>query len=90
MAYFVSAKDGSKHILLLGPFTSETACKEYSEFKEDNPNSKLSDVIDACCKIDRKAHFFSYGMAEIRNFVDGSYIPALNRVDPDTWNGVLK
>jgi hypothetical protein len=81
-AYFVTCKDGTKTAYLLGPFSTEKSCKIFAEFKEDNPDSRLSDVIEECCKIDRKASFFSYGICRIRDFrrdLDGcEFYGALN------------
>ena len=67
-AYFVTCKYGNKTAYLLGPFSTKDDCAIFSEFKEDNHLSRLSEVINECVKIDRKAHFFSYGMTKISNY----------------------
>jgi len=88
-AYFVTCKDAGKTAYLLGPFTTEKACKVFAEFQEDNPESRHNEIHDACCEIDRKAHFFAYGMCRIRDFKPGEIAGLLNRVDKEKWDKVL-
>jgi len=88
-AYFVTCQDAGKTAFLLGPFTTEKACMDFAQFREDNPESRLSEVIQDCEKIDKKAHFFSYGMARVRDFKAGEIKGVLNRFNPEKWNGVL-
>ena len=76
--YFVTCKDGNKIAYLLGPFSTKEECAIFAEFKEDNPLSRLSEVINECVKIDRKAHFFSYGMCKISGFKQCEFYGVLN------------
>jgi len=77
-AYFVTCKDGNKTAYLLGPFSTKEECSVFAEFKEDNPDSRLSEVINECCKIDPRSSFFSYGMCRIRDFKPGEFYGVLN------------
>ena len=81
-AYFVTCKDGNKTAYLLGPFSTKKDCEQYSQFKEDNPESKLSEVIKACTDIDKKAHFFSYGMCVIHDYETCLITGILNKLFP--------
>jgi hypothetical protein len=88
-AYFVTCKDAGKTAYLLGPFTTEKACKVFAEFQEDNPDGRLSDVIKACTDIDKKAHFFRYGMCKISDYEIWLTPGILNRIDKEKWDKVL-
>jgi len=89
-AYFVTCKDAGKTAYLLGPFTTEKACKVFAEFQEDNPDGRLSDVIKACTDIDKKAHFFRYGMCKISDYKLGKLKDGiLNQLNPVYWDKVL-
>jgi hypothetical protein len=87
--FFVTCANGKRHSFLLGPFTSEKACKVFAEFKEDNPDRRLSEVQTACCAIDSRAHFYAWGMCRIRDFVPGEIIGVLNEHNPEKWDKVL-
>ena len=82
-AFFVTCEDAGKHAFLLGPFTTEKACQEYAY------GEKSDEVVQTCINIDRRAHFFEYGMAVIHDFVPGEFTGLLNRKWPEKWNGVL-
>ena len=87
--FFVTCANGKRHSFLLGPFTSEKACKVFAEFKEDNPDSRLSEVMNACIAIDSRSTFYTYGMAKIRDFVPGEITGILNKIDPEKWDKVI-
>jgi len=88
--YFVTCRDAGKTSLLLGPFTDEKRCKIFSEFQEDNPDSRLSEVIRACYDLDHKSHFYAYGMIKIKDVKpEDHYRGILNKTDPEKWDGEL-
>jgi hypothetical protein len=85
--YYVSVRDGDRTIPVLGPFLSEELCKEYAY------GNKRIEIVNACCEIDPKAHFYEYGMfrlpmAEMCPF-DYHAISVLNKANPEKWDGVL-
>ena len=88
-SFFVTCKDGPKTGYLLGPFTTEKACMVFAQYPEDNPDSRLIEVKDACADLDRKSVFFSWGMCRIRDFIPGEIVGVLNRINPEKWDKVL-
>lgn len=82
-AYFVTCEDAGRHAFLLGPFKNEEKCKYYA-YGEGS-----SSVVQATVNIDRRAHFFGYGIAVVHDFVDGERIGILNRNWPEKWDKVL-
>lgn len=88
--YFVTCRDAGKTALLLGPFTNEKTCKIFAEFREDNPESRLSEIIKACEDIDPRSHFYEYGMIRIKDVKpEEKYRGILNKVNPEKWDGEL-
>lgn len=88
-AFFVTCRDGDKASYLLGPFTTEKACKIFAQFKENNPDSKLSEVQEDCFKIDPRSHFYSWGMCRVRDFIPCEITGVLNKHNPKKWDKVL-
>ena len=85
--YYVSAQDAGRTIPVLGPFTSEDLCKKYAY------GENRTEVVNACCEIDRKAHFYEYGMFRVplAEMCPFNYrgIAVLNKTNPEKWDGVL-
>jgi len=79
--YFVSCQDNGKTALLLGPFTNKENCENFAY------GDMRSAVVDACCAIDPKSWFYSFGMVKMSE--SKTYTGVLNKANPEKWNGVL-
>ena len=90
--YFVSAIDGDKRALVLGPFTDEKTCRQYAYRPgEDGGSEKFYAMHDAVIRLDRSAHFAAFGMVRIplAEMCPFNYRGFLNRYEPDIWNKVI-
>lgn len=66
--WYASVEDGGKRALLLGPFTTEKECREFSyKFAEDGGNLSKCNQLRKCCEVDSKSWFYSYGMVKLAN-----------------------
>lgn len=80
-SFYVSCQDAGRTALILGPFTSESACKQYAY-----DDQHRIPVLNAVCEIDPKAWFAAWGMVKVADYEKPGF---LNRIDPEKWNGIL-
>ena len=65
--FYVSIVDGTKHALLLGPFRTEAACREYAYIEENDGGNRAKHLalIHRANELDPKAAFYGFGMAKV-------------------------
>lgn len=67
--WYVTVMDGPKFALLLGPFRTESACREYAylESADGGDHHKHLKVINQANELDPKSAFYSFGMSKMPN-----------------------
>lgn len=60
--------DGKRRALVLGPFASEAACREWAyNDAESGGTPKHNRLVNLACEKDPKAWFYSWGMVKTEN-----------------------
>lgn len=66
--WYCSIVDGPKFALLLGPFRTEAACREYAHLPEDGGNlTKHLAMVHKAGELDPKSAFYGFGMVKMQN-----------------------
>jgi len=66
--WYVSVIDAGRTALLLGPFNTEAACRQWAyRAPEDGGNPVKCGSLRNLCKMDPWAWFYSYGMVKMQN-----------------------
>lgn len=76
--FYVTIVDGPKFALLLGPFRTESACREYAYIEESDGgnHAKHLAMIRKAGELDAKSAFYGFGMSKIQ---DGYRTGILNK-----------
>ena len=79
--FYVTIMDGSKFGLLLGPFRTESACREYAyiDEKDGGNRHKHLTMIRKAEELDAKSVFYAFGMTKMQNgYRDGAMNKAID------------